>query len=483
VCARQALAEDSLPHLIKSIQPAVVTVIAYGETGEVLQQGSGFFIAKVGHLITNRHVLHGASRAEVKTHDGKGYPVTMVVAEDTKGDLIRVVVDIPEDAAQELHITGAVPEVGERVVVVGSPLGLEQTVSEGIVSAVRDIPGVGNLVQITAPISPGSSGSPVVNLRGEVVGIATAQMVHGQNLNFAMPGERVLGLKADKGQTLAEWTLPYFEEVLKKNPRSADAWRRVAHINFSLGRYEEAAAAFRQLTRLTPDDENAYVWLNLAYLHLHRDQEALEATKQSSRLRHKHDEEALALSKQLVRIQPSASAYNDLGQAYRRLHRDQEAVEAYKHAIRLAPNDAAAYYALGWTYMMTKRYQEAVDTYKRLLHIKPDDATAYNYLGMSYNDLGRHQEALEAFQQQVRLTPDDVSYDGLGNTYMALHRWQEAAEAYKQEAHLRPDDISVHERLGMAYCHLGDREAALQEYQIVKGASWSADELRQCIGQ
>lgn len=102
-----------------------------------------------------------------------------------------------------LSINASLPEVGERVVVIGSPLGLEQTVSDGIVSAVREVSAFGTIIQITAPISPGSSGSPVVNMKGEVIGVATFQSMIGQNLNFAIPGERIAKLtKIAKGKRL-----------------------------------------------------------------------------------------------------------------------------------------------------------------------------------------------------------------------------------------------------------------------------------------
>lgn len=191
-----ATAEDNLPALIKKIQPAVITVIAYDEKGQPLSQGSGFIISNKGDLITNRHVIEGAYSAEIKIRDGKTdaakegriraldeilkdkagddktYVVKGLVAEDREGDIVQLVADIPEKAVQELKVTSAVPEAGERIAVIGSPLGLEQSVSDGIVSAVRDIPGFGRIFQITAPISPGSSGSPVVNMKGEVIGVA-----------------------------------------------------------------------------------------------------------------------------------------------------------------------------------------------------------------------------------------------------------------------------------------------------------------------
>jgi S1-C subfamily serine protease len=177
-----------------------VIIFTYDDKGEFLQLGSGFFISQNGDVITNYHVLQGASSAEIKTSDGKTYPITYIVAVDESNDLIRLSVNIPSQDVYPLSLSKTIPEVGERIIVYGSPLGLENTVSDGIVSAIRDIPDFGRIIQITAPISPGSSGSPVLNMQGEVIGIATLQMVEGQNLNFAIPSEKIanLNLKEEK---------------------------------------------------------------------------------------------------------------------------------------------------------------------------------------------------------------------------------------------------------------------------------------------
>lgn len=208
-----ATAQVNLTAIVKKISPSVVVILTYDKEGKTLSQGTGFFINEKGGVVTNRHVLEGASHAEVKTPEGKVYPVKKVIAEEIEGDLIQISVEILRNVVRPLLISASLPEVGERVVVIGSPLGLEQTVSEGIVSAVRKIPAFGKVIQITAPISSGSSGSPVVNMRGEVIGVASFQMVKGQNLNFAIPGERVAILKPEKEKTLIEWQESFVFEI------------------------------------------------------------------------------------------------------------------------------------------------------------------------------------------------------------------------------------------------------------------------------
>jgi len=192
--AGPARAQESLPQLIKRILPAVVTVVGFNARGKPIRIGSGFFIDREGHLITNLHVVNGVARAEVKLPNGGLYPLTALVAEDKQADLVKLKVVLPAGAPHFLTVSAARPEVGEHVVVLGSPLGLEQTVSEGMVSAIRTIRGRGEFLQISAPISPGSSGGPVVNMQGQVIGVATFQ-IRGQNINFAVPGNRVLALK------------------------------------------------------------------------------------------------------------------------------------------------------------------------------------------------------------------------------------------------------------------------------------------------
>lgn len=286
---------ENLPTLIKRIKPSVVIIFAYDNKGEFLKLGSGFFISQSGDIITNYHVLQGASSAEVKTSDGKTYPISYIVAEDEQSDIIRLSVDIPSKYVLPLSLSKTIPEIGERIIVYGSPLGLENTVSDGIVSSVREFFDYGKIIQITAPISPGSSGSPVLNMKGEVIGIATFQFIEGQNLNFAIPSERIanLNLAEEKETSITEdlfeqeskekedynyayeaiskayyfidreefeKALPYLETAIKTDISSLKAWAYfgIGFCYTELGAYTKAIEAYTQTIRIDPDDSAAH---------------------------------------------------------------------------------------------------------------------------------------------------------------------------------------------------------------------------------
>jgi serine protease Do len=244
---------DDLPRLVKRVQPAVITVMAYDAQGRALSQGSGFFITPAGRFLTNYHVLAQAARAEVKTSSGRRYRVKGVVAADRDWDLAVAAVVFSHEGPPSLEITSAVPEVGERVVVVGSPLGLEQTLSDGVVSAVRRVSGA-KLLQISAPVSPGSSGSPVINMRGEVAGVAFLQVIKGQNLNFAVPGSRALALQ----RKAAARTAPTPLAALERNP-GLSRWYLDRSNRYAQGKQgNKAVATYRQDIPLQPDLAGAF---------------------------------------------------------------------------------------------------------------------------------------------------------------------------------------------------------------------------------
>jgi hypothetical protein len=200
VLPHAAFGQSDVTAIARNATPAVVTIRTFDTGGTPLGTGSGFFLPDQ-RVVTNAHVLSGAARAEVYDHENQLVgSVTHVEALSESVDL-AVLPRLPL-APSSLELERAIPEVGSRVVVIGAPRGLSNTVSEGIVSAVRDFEGR-RLIQVTAPISQGSSGGPVLDLNGRVIGISVGLLRDGQNLNFAIPARDAIALTSSPSGRLA----------------------------------------------------------------------------------------------------------------------------------------------------------------------------------------------------------------------------------------------------------------------------------------
>ncbi|HKR21976.1 MAG TPA: trypsin-like peptidase domain-containing protein, partial [Pyrinomonadaceae bacterium] len=307
-----ARAEESLPTLVKRVKPAVVAIATYDANGEALMTGSGFFL-KPGQVVTNLHVIRGAVRAEIKTLDGKGkvFPVTGVLDVDEEGDLALMNVDMPLERARSSELATELPDEGETIFVIGNPLKLEGSVSDGIVSAVREVPNSYRIIQITAPISHGNSGSPVFNLRGQVLGVVTVKVTNGQNINLAIAAARVGELRAGTLRPLADlvnkskgdvaesayrngleslWlgnydsAVGYFENAVNKNPKRADAWVKVGYCKVKQGKNSEAIRAYQEALQLKPVDADIHNKLGDAFYYASRMREAIESYTEAARL-------------------------------------------------------------------------------------------------------------------------------------------------------------------------------------------------------
>lgn len=195
--AAAARSED-LSQLYARVGESVVLIETFDGLGGKLGQGTGF-VVQGGLVVTNHHVVEGAGRVEVVSKHEVRHPVLGLLGDDVEQDL--AILKIGPHHLPALAFLDRPPTTGQPIVVIGNPLGLSLSLSQGIVSAVREhgLKGIGDassapLVQITAPMSPGSSGSPVLDLEGRVLGVAVSQLVDGQNLNFAIPISSVSAL-------------------------------------------------------------------------------------------------------------------------------------------------------------------------------------------------------------------------------------------------------------------------------------------------
>lgn len=335
-CAVEARAQESLPELVRRVKPSVVSVVTYNTKGEVQVTGSGFFV-RPGRVVTNLHVVEGAARAEIRTFDGKGktYPVDGVSAVDEEGDLAVLSVPVPAERTRVLELAAATPEEGESIFVIGNPLRLEGSVADGIVSAVREVPSLGRIIQITAPISHGNSGSPVFNMRGQVIGVVTIKVTNGQNINLAMSAARVSGLH-DARETLSLQEL----DTKKPEPGQSDAisewWYKNGLNSLWLGNYDSALNYFENAVSKNPDRAEAWIQVGFCKVKQGKNSDAIRAFEQALRLR-----------------PDSVEAHNKLGDAYYFAGNYLRAIESYKRAVALRPDLPEGYYNLGMAYLET----------------------------------------------------------------------------------------------------------------------------------
>jgi Flp pilus assembly protein TadD len=337
-----APSREALPELVRRIKPSVVSVLTYDAKGEPLISGTGFFV-RSGEVITNMHVIRGAHRVEIHTLDGKGrtYPVAGALAVDEEADLALLSVDLPAERSRPLTFASTLPDEGEQVFVIGNPLRLEGSVSDGIVSAVREVPDLGRIIQITAPVSHGNSGSPLLNMRGQVIGIVTVKVTNGQNINLALGVARITSLTRGK--------LMSFDQVGAKN-RSvtqpellAELWYRGGIDSLWLGNYDSALNYFETAANRNP--RRPETWIQIGYCKV----------KQG---------------------------------------RNDEAIRAYRRALQLKPTSADTYNKLGDAYFYGAHFNEAIDAYRQAARLRPDQPEAYYNLGLAYLEIGDRESAV-----------------------------------------------------------------------------------------
>jgi S1-C subfamily serine protease len=164
---------------------AVVVLESYNDQGQKQSQGSGFIVSDRGEVFTNYHVIRGSARMVARTHDDTSHEVEYITGFTPEHDVAALRIEGASLPFVHLGSSDGV-KAGDHVTVVGAPLGLESTVSDGIISAVRGTNAF-HIFQTSAPISHGSSGGPLFDDYGNVVALAVATIEQGENLNFAVP--------------------------------------------------------------------------------------------------------------------------------------------------------------------------------------------------------------------------------------------------------------------------------------------------------
>lgn len=295
--------------------------------------GTAFVVDPKGLLVTNFHVIENAGDISIKSANGGEFRDAKVLAIDKVHDLAVLSIEARELPAVSRTEDEKV-KIGSAVVVIGNPKGLEQTVTEGIVSAARVVDGR-DVIQISAPISSGSSGSPVFSGTGEVVGVATFKIVDGEALNFAIPIRHVNPLiESAKNNPEARPSLSSDESIFTESGSDPESKKQDAALsgsqlfkdiktNESKGGYFPMLSLAKEAVEKHPKSALAHRLLSDALFYTELNNEAVD-----------HAITAIRLDSENPR------GWNNLAILSNRAGDAEMVRKIYGHALKISPNDA-----------------------------------------------------------------------------------------------------------------------------------------------
>jgi S1-C subfamily serine protease len=451
--------------------PGVVTVTVKNDDGDSIGLGSGFFLKddlvrdrnelrnsadtlstsegqpiQAAYLVTNYHVIHPAVDAEIAMKGACRCFVWEVVTEDEAADLaVLSLLVYSSNSLTQLPLADETPSVGTGVYAIGSPQGLANSLSAGIVSGMREIkPGV-SWLQATAPISPGSSGGPLLNSEGKVVGVTTAVLRDGQNLNFAVPVSKLSQLLAipyrtrnlSDGRSIRQQERDAFHQ-----PLGANSVLRVARDQIANKHYDDAIATLERGKSTVPT-EFTYLCHYLlgkahyelatnaanraggatieafraAFLYTDHSRSALESLKQAQQLKptfaptfewliyyHNsagHWDESLLVADSLVKLMPAcADAYYLRGVSHYHLEKYESALVDLRVALELNPRSAAGHFEIAGVWSALQQEEKAIDSYNTALSLNYIPAFGCHFnIGDSYQKARKYQLAIHSFEK------------------------------------------------------------------------------------
>ncbi len=334
-----------VPAVVLAQKNSVVTVYVYN-SGIKIGSASGFVADPLGIVVTNDHVVSEASEQTqfmVKFNDGRLIKADKIIGRDSDHDLALLKVKKNSLSNVKIAMDGGIAQ-GDDVIVIGSPLGLDLTISTGIVSSIR---GADNLIQITAPISRGSSGSPVFNLKGEVVGIATMLVDGGQNLNFAIPVSHLLSLLSSSRTDYG-----IIKSMLINDNKEMHHLPDIT-INAQIIEMQKQAIS---------EPNNSYQWYELGKLYT---------------INNQYKEASQAFEIALKTDSDNMDILTERGIALYKMGQIDKARKSFERVLIAVPDNLPSLYHLGLIYIKIKsKKREALELWNRYLVLDKDSLTA-----------------------------------------------------------------------------------------------------------
>lgn len=431
------ISAQTFTELVKSCEKSVFTVITYNEDKQPFAFGTGFFINSKGYGVSNVHVFKNASYASIQTIDKKEFEIDSIVLVDEAADICVFAIKGLNKVSSYLSITNPEIEKGEEVFVIGTPKGLEYTVSKGILSSIRNIDGYGKTIQFTAPISSGNSGSPLINMKGQIIGIVTFQLSEGQNLNFATDINRVTKSGILKKQfrfngyffnsTYEDYfnkgliemardsfnlAITYFTKEIKRNPISSEAFFQRAFSKQKNKDYEGSIADYNSGIKISPKDRSALLLRGFVKYMKGDFKGCIE--DQNKSLAIGVDEFALFLK----------------ADSYYKLNDYPNALLVINQSIKKFPEYHLPYFDRGLIKISKEDYHGAMADFNKVITLDQDFGDAYTQRGECKFYLKDYRGAIEDYTKKIELADKFplTALQGRSKAYVILQNWTKAIE-------------------------------------------------------
>ena len=391
--------------VFKQVSSSVFVVIGQDIKGQVKAQGSGVQIDK-NRVITNCHVVD-QSTSIVLIQKDKRIPAS-IKSRDNERDLCLLATE-PLNSPTVKMSASSFLEQGQIVYAIGAPMGLELTISDGVVSGLRKAVG-GFIIQTSAAISPGSSGGGLFDANGKLIGITTFQYVKGQNLNFALPAEWIAQVDSresfearirkrrneyKKAMSAYDFSNPTYhlsiikvtEKYLKTDPNHIEALFNLGNVLTISGQAAAAESIWVKMTNLPINDRLDSWKIGWGAVMLSQYYEDV-GKKQMAR-------ETAATAITYVPIDYMFSNYWQLlntSEHYR------DAIETFRVAVAVNPKNPEGWAYLGGSYMNTKDFDNAIKCFQKATNIKPDYEWAWLGYAVSLRSAGRDEEFEKVFK-------------------------------------------------------------------------------------
>jgi tetratricopeptide (TPR) repeat protein len=453
--------------IFEAANNTVVTIYAYDNMSKIIAQGSGVVLNDKGWIVTNYHVFHGSDKLLVK-HKSKIIDYSEIVGADASRDIL--ILKINNNIFPSIKIGDSDKlKIGQKIFAIGSPEGFENTISEGIISGLRGSEdNFDKYIQISAPVSHGSSGGAIINTKGELIGISTLSVVSGQNLNFAIPVNDVMKVYKEEGldstELLGEYlfwrgfnyyadsnfeSAKFFYELsLTVNPRNATTSHALGLIFDKKQDYDSAFYYYNRAIQINPYSVRGFYSLGLLSNRKNRLDDAIYYFKK-----------AISADKNFV------DSYYLLGIVYGKMKDIDSEIYYYKKVIEIDPKYNEIYYALALAYARNKEYTNSILTFEKHNAIIPNDSKAYYLIGCNYEEMKIYGKAIFYYTKAIEIDPmNEEAYSRRGNLKSLNKDFVGAIADFTKVISVNPrEERAFHNRANAKYS-LRDFRGAIADY-------------------